>query len=59
MKVEILDNNEDISEFERQLRASFADGKVDQSTFELLLNTYRQDVESCRENRENDKTKVS
>jgi hypothetical protein len=59
MKVEILDNNEDISEFERQLRASFADGKVDQPTFELLLNTYRQDVESCRENRENDKTNVS
>ena len=58
MKVEILDINEDISEFERQLRASFADGKVDQPTFELLLNTYRQDVETCRENRENDKTKV-
>jgi hypothetical protein len=59
VKVEILDSSEDLSEFERQLRASFADGKLDQSTFELLLQTYRQDIESRSKKVENDKSLAS
>ena len=57
-KVEILDSNDDMSEFERQLRASFADGKLDQSTFELLLMTYKQDLESRQKKDENDKIRA-
>ncbi len=47
-----------MSEFERQLRASFADGKLDQSTFELLLMTYKQDLESRQKKDENDKIRA-
>ena len=42
-RVEIFDSQQKMSEFERQLRAAFADGKIDQSTFEQLLQSHRQD----------------
>ena len=44
-RVEIFDSQLHMSEFERQLRAAFADGKIDQSTFEQLLHSHshRQD----------------
>ncbi len=42
-RVEIFDSQQHMSEFERQLRAAFADGKIDQSTFEQLLHSHRQD----------------
>jgi hypothetical protein len=45
-KIEIFDSQQQITEFERQLRAAFADGKLDQSTFELLLKSHRQDQSS-------------
>ncbi len=43
-KVAILDSPVDMSEFERQLRASYADGKIDQVTFEALLASYKLDI---------------
>ena len=42
-RVEIFDSQQHMSEFERQLRAAFADGKIDQTTFEQLLESHRQD----------------
>jgi hypothetical protein len=42
-RVEIFDSQQQMSEFERQLRAAFADGKIDQSTFEQLLQSHRLD----------------
>jgi hypothetical protein len=42
-RVEIFDSQQHMSEFERQLRAAFADGKIDQSTFEQLLHSHRLD----------------
>jgi len=42
-KIEIFDSQVELSEFERQLRAAYADGKLDQATFERLLAAHRQD----------------
>ena len=42
-RVEIFDSQQKMSEFERQLRAAFADAKIDQTTFEQLLQSHRQD----------------
>lgn len=47
-RVEIFDSQQHMSEFERQLRAAFADGKVDQATFEQLLHSHRQD-QKCKD----------
>ncbi len=49
-KIEIFDAEQPMSEFERQLRAAFAEGKLDQATFEHLLAVHRQDLESLKEN---------
>lgn len=43
-KVEIFDSQVEMSEFERQLRAAYSEGKLDQSTFERLLASHRQDL---------------
>ncbi len=48
-KVEIFDSQQPMSEFERQLRAAYADGKLDQATFELLLASHRQDLQTQAE----------
>ena len=48
-KVEIFDSQTEMSEFERQLRAAYADGKFDQPTFERLLTSHRQDLEQTLE----------
>ena len=42
-RVEIFDSQQQMSEFERQLRAAFADSKIDQSTFEQLLQSHKHD----------------
>ena len=36
-KIEIFDSADEMSEFERQLRASYADARLDLQTFEQLL----------------------
>ncbi|MFO1066788.1 MAG: DUF2089 family protein [Pirellulales bacterium] len=48
-KIEIFDAEQPMSEFERQLRAAFAEGKLDQATFERLLEVHRQDLQSLKE----------
>jgi len=41
-KIKILDNQKIEDRYERLLRAQFADGKLDASTFKHLLSTYQQ-----------------
>ncbi len=52
-KVEIFDSQVEMSEFERQIRAEYADGKLDQATFERLLNSHRLDLKRQMENSQN------
>lgn len=40
-KVKILDNQKIDDDFERQLRAHFADGKLDSQVFKKLLTSYQ------------------
>jgi len=49
-RVEIFDSQQIMTEFERQLRVAFADGKIDQATFEQLLQGHRLDqINSTKE----------
>src|SRR5713226_8998247 len=41
-KIKILDNQKVEDTYERLLRAQFADGKLDSSTFKRLLSVYQQ-----------------
>ncbi len=41
-KIKILDNQKIEDPYERLLRAQFADGKLDSSTFKRLLSVYQQ-----------------
>jgi hypothetical protein len=40
-KIKVYDDSEIHDEFERQLRATYAEGKIDAASFKRLLNTYR------------------
>jgi len=40
-KIKVYDDNEIQDEFERQLRATYAEGKIDASSFKRLLAAYR------------------
>jgi hypothetical protein len=40
-KIQVFDANEQMDDFERQLRASYAEGKLDSATFKKLLAAYR------------------
>jgi len=44
-KVKILDSQPAASEFERQLRLLFAEGRIDMETMRRLLDAYRQEME--------------
>ena len=44
-KIEVVEEQSEISEFERLLRGQFADGKVDHETFKLLLAAHLKDQE--------------
>ena len=44
-KIRILDDQEIRSEFERVLRASYAEGKIDLDTLKLLLKEHRKELE--------------
>jgi hypothetical protein len=44
-KIEILESNQVQSKFERQLRARFAEGKLDSDTFRALLKAYQEERE--------------
>jgi hypothetical protein len=44
-KIKIYDNDEIHSDFERQLRAAYADGRLDLPTLKELLDAYQHDQE--------------
>ena len=48
-KIRILDDQEIQSDFERVLRASSAEGKIDLETLKLLLKEHRKEMEGRRE----------
>ena len=48
-KVRILDDQDIHSEFERVLRATYAEGKVDLDTLKLLLKEHRREMEGRHE----------
>jgi hypothetical protein len=45
-KIRVLDSQEIASEFERVLRAQFADGKIDMTTLTTLLVAHREELEA-------------
>lgn len=47
-KIKILDNQKIEDHYERLLRAQFADGKLDASTFKQLLSAYQQQNKGFR-----------
>lgn len=49
-KIKILDSLEIQSDFERLLRARFADGKMDGESFRVLLEAYKKEMEEGHEN---------
>jgi hypothetical protein len=49
-KIKILDSLEIQSDFERLLRARFAEGKVDGESFRVLLDAYKKEMEEDHEN---------
>lgn len=53
-KVEIFDSQLEMTEFERQLRAAYSEGKLDQGTFERLLASHREDLKRKLEGSENE-----
>ena len=48
-KIKILDDQEIQSDFERVLRAAFAEGKIELDTLKLLLKEHRKEMEGRRE----------
>ncbi|MCM3877348.1 MAG: DUF2089 domain-containing protein [Thermoanaerobaculia bacterium] len=48
-KIKILDDQEIRSDFERVLRAAYAEGKIELDTLKLLLNEHRMEMEGPRE----------
>jgi len=48
-KIRILDSMEIQSDFERLLRARFADGKMDGESFRVLLEAYKKEMEEGHE----------
>lgn len=43
-KVKILEQNLEMSRFERELRLAYAEGRIDQGTFKSLLTAYKKDL---------------
>ena len=43
-KIQILDSEEIVSEFERTLRARYAEGKLDMETLKILLAAHQNEV---------------
>jgi hypothetical protein len=44
-KLEVYDDSEIQDDFERQLRATYAEGKIDAPSFKRLLTAYRKNLE--------------
>jgi len=45
-KIKVLDSQEIVSEFERTLRSSYVEGKLDMETLKALLVAHQDDVEN-------------
>ncbi len=45
-KIKVLDSQEIVSEFERTLRARYADGKLDMETLKALLAAHQDELEN-------------
>ncbi len=48
-KIQVVDAHEEVSEFERLLRAQYAEGKIAPDTFQRLLAAHREELEKHRE----------
>jgi|SRR5687768_335042 hypothetical protein len=48
-RIKIYDSEKITSEFERTLRAQYADGKIDMATLKLLLAAHKKEVEASYE----------
>lgn len=48
-KVKVLDSQEIVSEFERALRARYAEGKIDMETLRTLLAAHQDELENLRD----------
>jgi len=48
-KIRVVDNQEITSEFEKQLRFHFAEGRIGSETFRTLLSTHRKELEEHHE----------
>lgn len=48
-KVKVLDSQEIVSEFERALRARYAEGKIDMETLKTLLAAHQDELENLRD----------
>lgn len=44
-KIKVLDDMEIVGEFERRLRALYADGRIDMATMKTLLEAHRTEIE--------------
>lgn len=44
-RIQVYDSQEIIDDFERVLRAQFADGKLDAATFKRLLSAYHEQIQ--------------
>ncbi len=45
-KIRVLDSQEIVSEFERALRARFAEGKIDMETLKALLTAHQMELDN-------------
>lgn len=48
-KIKVLDSHEITSPFERLVRMTFAEGKIDMATMKLLLSAHREELEDRHE----------
>lgn len=51
-KIEVIEQNSEVSEFERLLRAQFADQKLSHETFKLLLSAHLKEQEKSHDQSE-------
>jgi len=48
-KIQVVDEQQEVSNFERLARAQYADGRIDIDTLKLLLKAHREEVEASHE----------
>jgi hypothetical protein len=48
-KIQVVDEHDDVSPFEKLLRAQYAEGSIGPNTFQRLLAAHREDLEKSHE----------